>query len=395
MKSAFLLLCTALLSGPLFAGDAAVIRGPFEKTIVLDGKLTAHLSEKVYAPRGDTWQIQIKWMAAEGSRVEPGDPLARFDNSGILDSLQRISDELAGKYQDVARKKAEADTQEHEKRIALKTAEINHEKAKIDASIPESLLKGVEYRDHQLALIKAEKDLEKAQLALDNQIANTKSELDKLNLEIQRKEAQYQQTRARARGMEITAKTGGYVLYAMMPWEGRKIQIGDNVPATTPVLSIPDMASLEVECFAGENEATWLHPGQSARMYLDAFPDTLFTGRVIEVSNRGEVRKRWGKAPTFKVRISLDEKDLDKMRSGMSIRTEITVISKEDLLLIPLETVHLEEGAYRVKPRGKDPVTVEPVAMNAFHLALSSDGPLKEGVRLEMTGDWSGGNHED
>jgi len=366
----------------VFAGNR-VERGPFEKVLVLNGKLVAASAEKVYAPRTSSRQVQIKWMADEGSTVEPGDSLIRFDNSGTLEKLQQISDQLDSKHQERIRKQAESATVTREKENALKTAEINYKKAMIDAEIPEGLEEAQKLQEAKLQLVRMEKGLEKARLALTNQLANNESELQKLNLEIARIDSEYKRDKRRSEAMESFAKSAGLVLYGTHPWEGRKFKVGENVFSSWMVLNIPDLRTMEVEAYVGETEAIQVKQGQPVSYRLDAYPEEAFSGKVIEVSNRGEILARWGKAPVFRVRLSLGSLDLEKMRPGMSIRSDVVVQQEEDALLYPLQLVDYRNQEFRVKPQGAEPVLLHPIGFSDFYLAVKPGEGPEGGTVLE------------
>ncbi len=380
LRVVFLLLCM----GALTAQDHRLQRGPFSKAVILDGTLRAHQAEIIAAPRGDTWQVKIMWMIKEGSQVNPGDPVARFDNSGMLDSLQRLESDLRQKRLDRANKLAEGESKIQERLLELKTKEIDYKKAKLDGDVPAHLLKAAKYQENQMTLARAEKELNAAKVAHQTEMETLKSEIAIIDLDIKKKQAEFERNRKRADDMEIKAGSGGIVIYETNRWEGRKIQEGDTAYATQPILSIPNLNTLEVETWVSETELPWIELGQSARLRLDAYPETEFTGKVIETSNKGEMREQWGKAGWFRVRISIDNIDLTKMRPGMSIRAEIQAFEEDDVLLAPVQCLGFQDGEWWLRPSSGDPIACEPVTADAFYVVLAEDNTLKEGLALAV-----------
>jgi len=375
-------LCLLALESP------TVTRGDLTQTIVLDGKITAAESEVARAPLTQTWEIQLKWLVPEGSHVRPGDVLARFDNSGVLGNLESLQAELQNFYSERNRKLADAASAIHEQEIAVRSAEIAVAKAGLDAEIPEGIIEQRTLQEYKLALIRAENELEKARKELTTLKDDNASEIAKLEVQIKAEQDELERITGMADKMEIRAETSGYVLHGNHLWEGRKLEPGDQVRATWPVVTIPDMSSLEVEAWVGETRVTALEPGQPVSLVLDAYPDRVFTGRVLEVSGRGEKQRRRGKAPVYRVRVGLDDGDPDLMRPGMSIRTRVTVHQTRGALLVPIEAVDFRDGRYWVRPDGGAPVSIEPLAIDAFHIAVAPEAGLREGMCLsEPTGE--------
>jgi multidrug efflux pump subunit AcrA (membrane-fusion protein) len=368
---------------PANGSEAAVTRGRFHKSLILNGKLNAVRAEQIYVPRSNSWQIPLKWMVAEGTAVKPGEVVVRFDNSGQGDQLENLANQLVSKNQEMITKQTEMENTLQEKRLQLRSKEIDYEKARLDAEVPEHLQEARTYQENQLALTRAKKDWELARTDLETTEANFQAEIDILKVEIEKLDQDYQRRKAMLDALEIEARSEGIAIHAEHPWEGRKLQIGETVHANWVVMTIPDLDSLEVEAFATEMDANRLALDQTVVLHLDAFPDKSFNGRIVAVDNKGQEREIWGKSSWFRVRIAIDDVDPGIMRPGMSVRAEVNLIDVADALLVPLSCVRLQADGYWVQPRGGEAVRVEPIGFNAFHLALKPDGGLREQTPLE------------
>ena len=60
-----------------------VTRGDLADRVVLTGDLRAPSSVDLTAPRTETWQIAIRWLAKDGAEVKAGDRVLEFDNSAV------------------------------------------------------------------------------------------------------------------------------------------------------------------------------------------------------------------------------------------------------------------------------------------------------------------------
>ncbi len=369
-------------SEPKTAGNL-VKRGPFVQTVVLDGELSARTAEKVFTPVVEGWRIQIKWLAEEGTTVQPGEVVVRFDTSGIAKNIETLSTDLKLALADRDNKKLEYENTIRENAFKVMTARLTLEKAELDISPPKELFAA---RDYQKMVL--ERDRAKQRLEVEEQ-ARAKSEKDLfdqlglVNLKIESLERELARKRKALAELEPKAKGGGVVVYANFGWENRKVEVGDNMQSTWEVMDITDLKSLETAAYVSETDLSLVKVGQRAELVLDAYPDRTYSGRVIEIGSRGETRDQWGSAAWFKIRVAFDQPDIVRMRPGMSLRTTLYVKDVKDALLVPLTYVRFVEGHFQVTPKGGKPTEVTALGTNAFYLAVPPDGPVREGEALQ------------
>lgn len=379
-----ILLLTLLCVTAANAEDLKVKQGDFVQTTILTGSLTAQKAERFAVPRTNSWRIQLKWMVKEGTAVKPGDPVVRFDTSNLVSDIENMEMSLQGKKELRAQKLAELEHKKFELDVQLKRAETNYKKIELDAAVPRGLESNQKYDQLQLDLKKNRQTLENTRLEKKVRLAALTADIRKLEIETQEERDKLRKNKEMLKGLVLHAVTEGTVVYSRHQWQGRKIQVGDNVVATWTVATIPDINSLQVEAWVNETGINELKKGQKVNMILDAYPEKQFTGSVIDVQNSAEKRKQWGKAHYFMVRIGLDEKDLTIMKPGMSVKCLVTTAEHADALLIPITAVHYDGRDFLLKPKGKDPVTVKPLGMNEFHMALNHHDIIKTGAKLEI-----------
>lgn len=381
-----LILAAPVLADPAPAPPTAEItRGEFVKNLYLTGSLVAQEAERFVVPRTSRWRVQLKWLAPEGASVKPGDAVARFDTDTLISDIDTQETSLEVKIEQRAQKKADYKTQEFELQVKLKQAEVEYKKKQIDASIPRGIKPDYEYDKAQLDLKKSAHALETARMEKKVKLADLRAEIKRMDLEIEDIRSKLQKNKDYLNKMSLFATTTGTLVYADHGWPRRKVQVGDTVYAHDEVCSIPDKNSLQVEAWVNETDIHLTKPGQKVNMYPDAYPNRLFTGTVRDVQNSAEERKKWGKAHYFRVDITMDQRDLEIMKPGMSIRCIVEVVRRPNLLLIPLGMAHFDGHSLWVKAKDGDPIKLDPVGHNEFHIALApnEDQPLSEGMVLE------------
>jgi HlyD family secretion protein len=128
--------------------------------------------------------------------------------------------------------------------------------------------------------------------------------------------------------------------------EERKPMVGDTVWQNQPLLYLPDLSSMIVKTLVREVDLYKVEKGLPVRVRVDAYPDTALTGRVESIGILAEKRRELQSGEQyFQVVIALDGSD-ERLRPGMTARTEIISDEVRDALTVPLAA--LFEAAGRI-----------------------------------------------
>ncbi len=365
-----------------------VTRGDFRSTVVLTGALAALRSEELKVPITETWRVQIKWMVPEGQVVKPGDPVVRFDTAGLATSIETAQDALKAKLEEKAQKEDEAENQAYELDVEVKKAENDNRQKSLDASIPEGIESKYDFDRKQLEKKISDQALASARTKKAVKGAELASGLQTLAIEVRELQARLDGLRDVLDDLTLVARTGGAVIYAADEWTGRKVQIGDTVFATSKVATIPDLASVIVQAYIPETQIQRIEAGESADLFLDAYPDRSFRGAIKEISKSADPVRRWGRSNYFRVDLEMESLAPDIMKPGMSVRCEIRGPARGDVLLVPLEMTAFDGQAFWVRPSGGAPVRIE--ALDHDDLVVAADPgrnpSLKAGLALAPPG---------
>lgn len=106
------------------------------------------------------------------------------------------------------------------------------------------------------------------------------------------------------------------------------------------LMTIADLEVFEVEVDVDETEITKVEVGQEVEIEVDAFPDTVFLGEVVEVGNTAIVAGMGtqDQSTDFKVKVVFKDADV-KIKPGMSATVDITTNRRDDALVIPYSAV--------------------------------------------------------
>ncbi|HEY0511286.1 MAG TPA: efflux RND transporter periplasmic adaptor subunit [Thermoanaerobaculia bacterium] len=361
-------------------GGLTVHRGPFRQRLLLSGELAADRGETLVVPRTSSFQVTIRWMAEDGTLVKAGDPVVAFDNSQFSTDLEekRLSASQAGS--DLKTAEAGVKTTLSERRFDVEKARSEVQKDRIAAAVPKDLLSLREYQERQLALQRAETELAKAEEALATQKQVSASDVQVQKISLEKAQRNIRNSEEAIDALTLKAPRDGMVLVADHPFDGHKLLVGDSIWSGMPVATLPELSSMVVHASLSDVDDGRIAPGAEVLCSLDAYPDTPYRGRVVDVSPVARESQRNPLLRYFPVRIALDKVDTRRMRPGMSVRVEVMGPETRDALLVPRAALDLGGRSPRALLAAGGGAAVKLGACSASECVVESG--LAEGTRL-------------
>lgn len=317
-------------------GDAlAVHRGVFERTVVLTGEIQAANAIELTVPRTPSWQVEVRWLAEDGSLVAAGERVAELDSSSFAGDLEEKEIGLAEKRSEREKRAAEilGDTRQKELEVVRRAGEV--EKAELEADLPNGIIPRQELEERRMALDKARQEHAKALTDVESQRISATAQLGQLDVEIEKAQREIAAARDAIAELVLRAPVPGLFLVGDHPWEGRKLQVGDVIWVGLTVGSLPDLRSLVVETRLPDVDDGAIAPGMAARVVLDTYPADTYNGRVERLTPMAQEEQGDSLRRFFTALIDLDETDPERMIPGMSARVEVLAERREDVLLAP------------------------------------------------------------
>src|SRR5262249_10414402 len=155
----------------------------------------------------------------------------------------------------------------------------------------------------------------------ESKMSDTDVEVKRISLEKSRREIHTAEESIEA--LDIKAPRDGMGLVGAPPFEGGKFQGGGSIWPRMPVAALPGLSSMMVQANLSDVDDGRVKPGMQVVCTLDAYPDTTYHGRVLDVSPVARESRRSQLLHYFPVRIALDKVDARRMRPGMSVRVEV------------------------------------------------------------------------
>ncbi len=367
---------------------ASVKKGVFKIEIETTGELEAKNSVKILGPSSlrnfQIWQVTIQNIVNEGTVVKKGDWIATLDRSEFqkkfsdkqieldkarskfnqtqLDTtlqLRQTRDELINLKYGVEEKVIILEQSKFEPPASIKQADINLDKAK---------------RAYEQAVenykIKKNQNVEKMK-EVDAELRKSQSEIDRMSTVLE--------------SFNVLAPEDGMVIYEK-GWDGKPIKAGSQIQMWEPtVATLPDLTKMQSKTFVNEVDIRKIKVGQTVEVGLDAYPDKKLKGIVTAVANVGEQRPN-SDSKVFEVQVEIKGTD-SSLRPSMTTSNRILTQSVENVLFIPLESLHSQSDSitFVYLKEGIDIVKQEVVVgeSNANDVIVSSG--LKENDRLYLS----------
>jgi len=123
-----------------------------------------------------------------------------------------------------------------------------------------------------------------------------------------------------------------------------EVVLGTQQAFGTTIMTIADLNKMEVLVEVDENDIVNVDFQNKVNIEIDAFPDTIFTGVVIEIANAATIKYPGTQQEVinFEVEITIED-DIPRLRPGMSASVEILTQTKENILTVPIQCITLRD----------------------------------------------------
>ncbi|UCD64649.1 MAG: efflux RND transporter periplasmic adaptor subunit, partial [Candidatus Zixiibacteriota bacterium] len=312
--------------------------GLFVVSLKENGTVDAKRAVTISAPR--VRGLQITWLAEEGSIVNQGDPVVKFDATQQIADLADFESTLKINQSALERARKEYTIQEKQLQLNLEKAKRNYDELKHEAP---------------RVAEEARLEYELAQLNFDAKLEQLSADVEKAEVEVQRATDKVMLARKELDQMTMNAPIPGLVVYLEI-WKGGthgKVQEGDSPWPGQGLINLPDLSEMMVETTVSEVDANKVDTGQLVRVVLDAFPNKVYEGRVTKKGTLARRKDYNSKINVFDIEVSILEQD-DNLKPGMSASVEIIVDEIPELVYVPLEAVFEREGKTVVYMSNRD-----------------------------------------
>lgn len=206
----------------------------------------------------------------------------------------------------------------------------------------------------QLSL--AEGQLERVRQLVDRNVATTstleeaRSSVDGLRAQLTALDDLVRLAELSLRNATVAAPFDGVVT-------ARAVEPGTVIAAGTTLISLVDLATVELEAAAPVAAGVQLRPGQDVEVRVDGIPDRTFAGKVVRINPVAAAGTR-----AIPVYIAMDNAE-GLLFGGMFATAEVIVASASDALAVPGEAIRSDAGGSYVLRIEDDVLVRAPVTI--------------------------------
>lgn len=316
-----LLVVTALVAGPIVAQSdfvkeiiaknkdkrirvrvEEIARGDLTRTINAPGTIEPESMVDISA------QVSARIIALpfeEGDEVREGEVIVRLDDRDLAAAL------------DAAHARARAE----EARLAGAHADLAEARAELTRQ------QGLyETKDISLAALEAS----------EARYKRAEANLTQITESIEIAKAQIRQAEKDKDNTVITSPIDGIVT-ALNAEVGELVVIGTLNNPGSIIMQIADLSRILVQTRVDENNVSLVQEGQGATVYLNAYPDKTFSGKVQFMKLQREL---WRDGSGYvQAEVLLDDVGEERLYNGLTANVDISVQTLSDVLKVPSQAV--------------------------------------------------------
>lgn len=353
-----------------------VSRGAFVHKVTAEGILKAKETTKITVPPTVRRRVRLAWVASEGTLLQEGDLVARFDGTEFQLNLDEAEAELSGTNQDVTRTRADSDIKIGEHRRDYEVAELElafAERFELTDEFVYSRNEIVEDAiDEELAT--ARRDHAQDMSSIQESLART--ELEILDIEKRKSNIKIDEARTGLSSLEVRAPHRG-ILTLSKNWRGETVAVGAEMWRGQEIGEIPALDTMEAEVFVLEADAGGIAAGQAASVVVEASPEVSHAAEVVRMEAVAKPRFRDSPVQYFGVTLGFAETDSAAMKPGQRVVATITLEVFADAIVVPRQAVNQDGHGFWVFRRAGGSFEAVPVEVGGGSAALMV---IEEGV---------------
>lgn len=312
----------------------------FEDILTLEGTVEAVRSVTITGPQ----QIggEIVYLVEDGTQVKAGDLVCQMENRETQDVIDQLAIAVENAKANMTKTKANLEMRYAQLDAQVQTNKVQTSIANLD-SLQLIYASPAQRRVKELELQKAaivKNKLMKKLMALD--IIN-KNQLIRMELQIKSQESRQSMIMAIIDQLTIKATQSGMAMRAISWQTDKKVQEGDNVQGSMPLINIPDMTEMKVKILASEASYKRMNINDRVEYTFDAMPGNVASGKITSKAPIGQPISRSSKVKFFEVEASMESSKV-LPTPGLSVTCNIILQRVKDTIVVPQIAIFEEDS---------------------------------------------------
>ena len=326
----------------------------FLLTVPADGEVVGLKTTSVVAPNTSSGSMKLSWLIPEGSFVQSGDTVIRFDGTDAELSLEKQQNTLLENQQRTQITTMSQSTDEKVLAMDRTDAEMEYEYAMTVMPEDESIFSKWDIITAQADANYAKEriDFLKSKSKTQRRIARSDQQI--LNIERNRAQSEISVIQSTLNSLELKATAPGLVLYQRDRREDPKI--GDECHPGQGLIELENLDVLQARIYVLERDGGNLEKGLPVVIKLDAIPDKDFHGTISSVSSVAGALERDSVLRYFTCDVAISDagKDLKRIRPGMNLQADVVLEEYDSCFVVPSSAVSIKDNKSIVYVQDKD-----------------------------------------
>lgn len=293
----------------------------------------------------------VELYVEEGDSVTQGQLLCKIQPDVYQSALERaIASQNSSKAQ-LANAKAQikqVEAQILQLQATYDNAKIAHERN--DQLLKDGAIAQTDFDNSLAALKTADANIKATEASLEA----AKQTAEAARFTVKSAEASVKEARTNLNQTSIYAPSSG-IISKLSVEKGERV-VGTLQMAGTEIMRIANMKFLEVQVDVSENDVLRVKLGDEANIEVDAYPDRIFKGTVMEIASSAQESATGGfssdQVTNFTVKVRIDRKSYSDLvnkksrypfRSGLSATVDIKTKTINDAISLPVPAVTSRE----------------------------------------------------
>jgi len=354
-------------------------RQPFSLTVSADGEIVGLEATSVDAPNTSSGQLTISWLVTEGTFVNAGDPIVRFDNTRAQLDLESRYNSLEQNQQNGIKTNNQQATDAKNRQIDLKIAEENYNYSVRVMPQDESI-----YSRWEIITAAADERYDRENLEVLKKRVRTQQNADRSKLQmdaIDRNRIQTEVNRLEQTlgSLELRAPVSGLVMYFRN--RQQEPMVGNSVSPRQTIVEIINLDALQAKINVLERDGGYLEKDLPVKIHLDAVPEKIYHGVIRTVTSVATSITRNSPLRYFTCEVTITDagSDLKLIRPGMLLRGDIVLHEYESCFIVP-------SGAVTARELQNDSVVYIKKGDNSFETRVVETGLSSNGEAVILSG---------
>lgn len=358
-------------------------REAFVRRVSAEGYLRAVEATSLSAPEDAQRPMKVAWVAEDGSHVEEGQVVVRFDASEMQRKLEDSQDDVTAASREIAKERALGAATRRKRERTAELSGVEVEMARTLQTDDERILSRNEIIETRIDVGLAQAKADHARKVKSVEGTVSRSQIGVHEVSKRQAAAEVQRAEEGLQRLEIAAPHEG-ILVLERDWRGNGLRVGDTIWRGQKVAEIPLVSAMQAELFVLEADAGDLTEGLRAELVVEAHPSTTYEAKVSRVDTLAKPRHQEVPVQYFGVTLELQSTDPATMKVGQRVRATI-LLEEEAAIVVPRQAVFEDDGelfVWREQGEGFERVAVTLGSSSAGRVVITEGLALGDRIAL-------------